>query len=98
MEKIKVSIIIVNYKVKKELFSCINSIFKSKPRTSFEIIVIDNDEEAVIEKELKIKFPNVRYVRSNKNLGYGAGNNLGVSIAKGDYLFFLNPDTRLLPG
>ncbi len=93
MKNLKVSIIIVNYKVKERLFACINSIYDSKPKTSFEIIVVDNDEESVIEKELLKLFPDVKYIKSPSNLGYGGGNNLGAKYAKGEYLFILNPDT-----
>src|SRR3989344_4543704 len=89
------SIIIVNYKVKKEILRCVDSIYKSKPKTGFEIIVVDNDDIKSIGKEIKQKFPKVKYIGSDKNLGYGAGNNLGAKYANGDYLFFLNPDTEL---
>ena len=54
-----ISIIIVHYKVKKELFSCLDSIIASHPKTSYEIIVVDNDEMKTIESELKKKFPKV---------------------------------------
>jgi len=93
MNNPKISIIIVNYKVKERLFACINSIYGSKPRIPFEIIVVDNDEENVIGKELLKLFPDVKYIKSPSNLGYGGGNNLGAKSATGDYLFFLNPDT-----
>lgn len=96
MKTKKISIIIVNYKVKKELLACIKSIYKSKPKTSFEIIVVDNDEVKTIEKELLYKFKNVKYIKTDRNLGYGGGNNLGAKYAKGEYLFFLNPDTTIL--
>jgi len=95
MKKIKVSIIIVNYKVKDKLFACINSIYSSKLKTNFEIIVVDNDEVKTIEKDLLSKFRSVIYIKSNSNLGYGGGNNLGAKYATGDYLFFLNPDTLI---
>ncbi|MCL4416575.1 MAG: glycosyltransferase [Actinobacteria bacterium] len=72
---------------------CIKSIKSSKPKTPFEIIVVDNDEVKDLENDLKKTFPNVRYIPSEKNIGYGAGNNLGAKYAKGNYLFFLNPDT-----
>ena len=94
--KPKISIIIVNYKVKEELFECIDSIYSSKPKTPFEIIIVDNDEVKTIEKDLRKKFPKARYIESEKNLGFGGGNNLGAKFAKGEYLFFLNPDTRVL--
>lgn len=88
-----ISIIIVNYKVKKELFNSISSIYRSKPRSAFEIIVVDNDEKKTIGNDLKKKFPKVTYIESPENKGFGAGNNFGARHAKGEYLFFLNPDT-----
>ncbi len=90
-----VSIIIVNYHVGKELLVCIESITNSKNRTPFEIIVVDNDEKKTIRKELQKKFPKIIYV-PNENKGFGQGNNAGAKRAKGDYLFFINPDTKLL--
>jgi len=89
-----VSVIIVNYHVRKELLECIGSIYGSKSKIAFEIIVVDNDEKKYIEKELKRKFPKVRYI-ANENRGFGQGNNLGAQHAKGEYLFFLNPDTKV---
>ncbi|OGH06038.1 MAG: hypothetical protein A2W22_03890 [Candidatus Levybacteria bacterium RBG_16_35_11] len=93
MKHPKLSIIIVNYKVKKELFNCIRSIIKSKPKVSYEIIVVDNDEKKTIENSLKKRFKNVRYIGNPVNSGFGTGNNLGTKNARGEYLFFLNPDT-----
>lgn len=95
MIDVKISIIIVNYKVYSELVLCINSIIKSKPNVSYEIIVVDNDEEKTIEKPLLKKFPDVKYLATFRNIGFGAGNNFGAENAIGEYLFFLNPDTRI---
>jgi len=92
-----VSIIIVNYRVKDKLFNCLKLIYNSKPRVRFEIIVVDNDEKKTIGKELKEIFPKVKYIESKSNIGFGAGNNLGTGYASGKYLFFLNPDTQVLP-
>lgn len=93
MKKLKVSIVIVNYKVKEDLLKCIFSIYDSKAYHELEIIVVDNDEEPTIKEDLKKKFPNVRYIKSNGNIGYGAGNNLGAKYATGKYLLIVNPDT-----
>ena len=87
-----VSIIIVHYKVEKEMMVCISSIIKSKPKISYEIVVVDNDQESRSENKLK-NFAKVKYVKSPGNIGFGAGNNLGAKLATGDFLFFLNPDT-----
>ncbi len=93
----KVSIIIVHYHVEKELFKCLDSIRESNPKLSYEIIVVDNDEKKNIAESLRKKFPKVIYI-PNKNKGFGQGNNVGAKIAKGKYLFFLNPDTQVFPG
>ena len=95
---IDLSIIIVNYNVKKELFECLSSIKNSKTKKRIEIIVVDNDEQKKIKTELRIKFPNVKYIPSKKNLGFGGGNNLGAKYARGRFLYFLNPDTEVLQG
>jgi len=92
-----VSIIIVNYKVKELLLKCIKSIVDSKNKTSYEIIVVDNDERKTIRSDLKVVFPEVKYI-PNENKGFGQGNNAGVSASAGRYLFFLNPDTELSEG
>lgn len=88
-----VSIIIVHYRVKEALFSCLRSIKKYEDGVSYEVIVVDNDEVPTIGLMLKKRFPWAKYVSTQKNIGYGAGNNRGAEIAKGEYLFFLNPDT-----
>lgn len=93
--KIDVSVIIVNYKSKKEIFDCLTSIFKSDAKISLEIIIVDNDEKIVIKKNLQKKFPSIKYIKSLRNVGFGAANNLGARYARGRYLFFLNPDTKI---
>lgn len=95
MHKVIVSIIVVHYKIKKEFFDCIDSIKKSRPKVSYEIIVVDNDPDPVIEKELKRKFKRTIYITSGSNIGYGAAINLGTKVAKGEYLFCLNQDTLI---
>jgi len=91
-----ISIIIVHYNIKKELFICLNSIYKSGLNAPFEIIVVDHDEQPSVERELKNKFPKVRY-KIHTNTGWGDGVNAGVDIARGEYLYFLNPDTIIFP-
>jgi len=96
-KKLDISIIIVNYRVQKELFKCIESIYKTCTDLNFEILVVDNDEVKTLEDPLSKKFPKVIYIPSSKNVGWGSGINIGAKFAKGDYLYLLNPDTILLP-
>ncbi|HYM65392.1 MAG TPA: glycosyltransferase [Candidatus Sulfotelmatobacter sp.] len=90
-----VSIIIVNYNLNDDILECLRSIFKSSQKTKFEVIVVDNSEKKILKAILKKKYPKVKYIKSDKNLGYGSGNNMGAEIARGEYLFILNPDTKI---
>jgi len=93
MRKTDISVIIVFYKKKKKLYNCLKSIYDSRPKVAVEIVVVDNSNKK-IHKELWNKFPKVRYIKTPENLGYSGGNNLGAGIAQGKYLFILNPDTE----
>lgn len=93
----KVSIVIVHYKNRKVLFECLDSVNKSRTKASYEIIVVDNDEKQVLDKKLLRKYLRAKYIKSPRNVGYGAGNNLGISKAKGKYVLVLNPDTKVFP-
>lgn len=93
--KINTSIIIVNYKTEKEVINCLESIQKKIKNLTFEVIVVENEEGENISQSLQ-KFKFVKYIKALKNLGFGAGNNLGAKNAKGEYLLFLNPDTIIV--
>ncbi len=88
----KISVIIINFRVRVKLLECLESIDFHLRGSPYEIIVVDNEGDKNLEIELK-KYKQVTYIKSEKNLGFGAGNNLGARYAKGGYLFFLNPDT-----
>ena len=87
---IELSIITVNYNGLKDTCALIESIPFNE---NMEVIVVDNaskEDEASIIKE---RYPLVIVIRSEKNLGFAGGNNLGIKAAKGNYLFFINNDT-----
>lgn len=91
-----VSIIIVNYNTKELLQHAITTIYQYTKDITFEIIVVDNaskDNPSILIKE---KFPQVKFIRSSENIGFGRANNLGAEIATGEVLFLLNSDTILI--
>ena len=90
-----VSIIIVNYNTKKLTSDCITSIVEKTQGISYEIILVDT---ASIDgsKDLFEKDARITYIYSEKNGGFGYGNNLGMKIAKGRYFLLLNSDTLLV--
>ena len=91
-----ISVIIVNYNTKELTFECIKSIYEHTKEIDFQIIVIDNASNDDSVHYLKEKFPFIDIIQSQSNLGFGMANNLGVKISKGDFLFFLNSDTKLI--
>lgn len=93
----KLSIIIVNYKVKKDLIKCLDSIKDKIRNISYEIIIVENDVNTDLSRKLS-KYKKVKYLKANRNLGFGGGNNFGSREASGDFLFFLNPDTIINEG
>jgi GT2 family glycosyltransferase len=93
MMKPEVSVIIVNYRSDEDTLECIRSIYNSKPRTSFEIVVVDNSQSSNLKDKLKSFYPKAKYIKCPGNLGYGVGNNIGVRNSAGKYILILNPDT-----
>lgn len=63
---------------------------------AFEVIVVDNASSPALSTQVDLgQYPFVRLVRSEINLGFTGGNNLGIEAAKGDYFFIVNNDTEL---
>ncbi len=91
-----VSVIILNYNGKKFVHALFESLFKST-YASVEWIMVDNassdDSVAYTERH----YPDVKLIRSDKNLGYTGGNNLGIKAAQGKYLVLLNNDVEVAP-
>lgn len=94
----KLSIVIVNWNVRKDILNCISSIFANPPVNSFETIVIDNASRDGSTQEIKKQFPKVTCVHNDQNYGFAGANNQGIKLAKGEYLLFLNPDTIMHSG
>lgn len=93
----EVSFILVNYNTNALLFKAIGSIFQfTDPALSFEVIVVDNASKESPAALLALQFPQVIFIQSPANMGFGAANNLAMQEAKGKYFFFLNPDAYLL--
>ncbi len=92
-----VSIISVNFNqaYMTELF--LNSIYSTNTYQPIEIIVVDNGSTNNPVSRWILKYPEVIFIRSEINLGFAGGNNLGIKAAKGDYYFLVNNDTEFTP-
>lgn len=86
-----VSIIIPHYSNLENIRECLDSILRSDANSS-EIIVVDNASLDNCSERLEPLYPEVRFVRSEANLGSAGGWNLGADQASGEILVFLNDD------
>ncbi len=99
MDQPKVGVVILNYKVKKEVLGCLKSLLDSSYK-NLQIILVDNNSDDRIEEEVK-KYKEVEFIQSGENLGYTGGNNIGMKKLLEDgceYIFVLNPDTQITKG
>jgi len=94
-----ISIVILNYNGKDFVEQCLKSVLNAD-YPNFEVILVDNASTDGSPKLVKKVFgsdPRLKVIQNNKNLGFAEGNNIGVKIAKGDYIVFLNNDTEVDP-
>jgi N-acetylglucosaminyl-diphospho-decaprenol L-rhamnosyltransferase len=85
-----ITFVIVSFKSSHIIEKCIQSI-----NSNIKIIVVENSDNFVVKKYLENKFSNVEVIITKQNLGYGKGNNFGISKVKTQYAFILNPDAIL---
>ncbi len=91
------SIVIVNWNVIDLLQNCLQSILEHTKNLSFEVIVVDNNspDQEVLTEMMREKFPQVKYIPNNKNLGFAKANNQAIILAQGQFILLMNPDTEL---
>ena len=92
----KITISIVNLDGENYLSDCLKSIEKlDYPRDKVEIIVVDNDSKDNSVKFVQDNFPEVKLIRNNNNSGFAKANNQAAAAASGEYVAFLNNDTKV---
>lgn len=89
-QEFELSIITVNYNGLNDTCALIDSIPFNE---DMEVIVIDNGSTENEAKVIQERYPYIKVIRSDKNLGFAGGNNIGIKAAKGKYLYLINNDT-----
>ena len=84
------TIVIVTFKSEEVIHECIRSI-----GNEIRIIVVENSYNPEFKNKIEKTYQNVECIISSENLGMGKGNNLGINLAKTDYVLILNPDVVL---
>jgi len=94
---IDLSIIIVSYNTIDLIGNCLDSIFSHRDVAS-EVYVIDNASSDGSASLIKRNFPMVSLAINTENRGFAAANNQVLSQCRGRYIFYLNPDTKVMSG
>lgn len=97
-----ISIILVNYNTPQDTKACLDSLFQVKTKDfKFNVVVVDNGSKKPLELSSKYLNHGVDLLRSESNLGFTGGNNLGISHAiknyQADHIVMLNTDTVVAP-
>jgi GT2 family glycosyltransferase len=92
-----ISFVIVTWNAKEFVTECLQSIRANCTRPA-EIIVVDNASQDGTPERVRENFPECRLVQTGANLGFAKGNNAGIDLASGKYLFLVNSDVKILPG
>ena len=93
-----VSIVTVNFNQYQYTAQCLDTILAHPPKTSFEIVLVDNASNDGSAERLASEYPQVKLVNSSVNRGIAGGNNLGIKNGNSRYVLLLNNDTLVLSG
>lgn len=98
----KISIIILSFNNYEETTGlCLNALAADPDFSKWEVIVVDNASDANTQQQLaeaKRRYPEVNFVFNPRNVGFAAGNNIGIKLATGDVIILLNSDAFPSPG
>lgn len=91
----RTSIISVNFNQPKVTIDFLRSVKLNTELSGVEVILVDNGSREDHHADFMLEYPDLIYIRSEQNLGFAGGNNLGIRVATGDYLLLLNNDTEI---
>lgn len=101
--KPKVSVVILMWNQGLMTLRCLKSVHERSDYDNLEVILVDNGSDDVESRIVqdwieKSGFNQIVYVKNVENMGFAAGNNVGLRIASGEYIVILNNDTEVTPG
>ncbi|WKZ70634.1 MAG: glycosyltransferase family 2 protein [Melioribacteraceae bacterium] len=91
----ELSILIITHNSEGYIKNCLNSIFASKSNPDMEVIIVDNFSSDKTLDTIQSTDSPVKIIRNRENIGFAKANNQAMKIAKGKYIFLLNPDTEI---
>lgn len=95
---IDLSIIVVNWNTRDLLSKCLSSVYRTVTDLRFEILIVDNASTDGSCEMVRRRFPAVRLIENNKNVGFARANNQALEISRGRHILLLNSDTVVHSG
>ena len=92
----RLAIVIVSYNCKVDLDRCLSAIPAAAPRTSHQIVVVDNASRDGTAEWVRQRWAHVTLIEAGMNIGFSRANNLGIRRSASELVLLLNPDT--VPG
>lgn len=89
----ELSVILVSFNDWIHLEKCLQSLLAVPPEKNMEVVVVDNNSSDGSPGLVKNRFPEVKLIRNEKNLGFARACNLGIQASAGEFVLFLNNDT-----
>jgi cellulose synthase/poly-beta-1,6-N-acetylglucosamine synthase-like glycosyltransferase len=86
------TVVVLVYNTPDLLARCLRSFCEACPAKGWQIIVVDNGSDVDMRPSIDGRFDGVESIRSERNLGFAAGNNLGLRRAKGEFVVLMNSD------
>ncbi len=96
--RVDLAIVIVSYNARPDLERCLDSLHRSPPAISHEIVVVDNASSDGSAQAVRARWPTVRVIENRENIGFGAANNRGIRASDSSLILVLNGDTLVPPG
>jgi N-acetylglucosaminyl-diphospho-decaprenol L-rhamnosyltransferase len=97
-EQVDVSAIIVNWNTRDLLVQCLQSLHDTTGDQDLEVIVVDNASSDGSPEMVRKRFPQVKLIENQENVGFAQANNQAIKRCRGHYMLLLNSDTQVLPG
>ncbi|KQO11122.1 hypothetical protein ASF06_00100 [Agreia sp. Leaf244] len=98
-DTLRATVIVVNFNGGAFVLECIESLSQQKtPGVDVEVVVVDNASTDGSDREIAQFYPDVRIIRSPKNIGFAGGVNLGIANSTGDVIVLINNDAVAAPG
>ena len=97
-QAVDLSVIVVRYNTKELTVEALRSLKAETQKTSYEVIVVDNNSNDGSVEAITAEFPELKLIASRDNLGFAKANNLAIKESTGEYVLLLNPDTVITDG